>query len=125
VTEDDLQDWLDRYVAAWRSYNPKEIGELFTDDAMYVYHPWDVGDDVVRGRDAIVANWLEDPDQPDSWTGSYKPLLVAGDRAVATGTTTYTNGDNFHNLWVLRFAGGRCAEFVEWYMTAPPAASLD
>ena len=26
------QEWLDRYVAAWRSYDPAAIGALFSDD---------------------------------------------------------------------------------------------
>jgi hypothetical protein len=47
--------------------------------------------------------------------------MVEGDRAVALGTTRYTDGETYLNLWVLRFGeGGRCAEFVEWYMVPPP-----
>jgi ketosteroid isomerase-like protein len=125
MTGTDVQGWLDRYVQAWRSLEPALIGDLFTEDASYAYHPWDTGDTVVRGRDAIVANWLQDPDEPDSWTGEYQPLLVDGDRAVATGETRYTDGENYRNLWVLRFVDGRCAEFTEWYMTAPPSPTLD
>ena len=39
VTHEDVQAWLDRYVAAWESYDPAEIGELFSEDAEYRYHP--------------------------------------------------------------------------------------
>ena len=53
MTHDDVQRWLDRYVAAWRSYDVDEIGDLFAADAVYRYHPWD--EDPVRGREAIVA----------------------------------------------------------------------
>jgi hypothetical protein len=87
VTHNDLRAWLDAYVEAWRSYNPTSIAALFTEDATYAYHPWDEGEEVVRGRDAIVANWLEEQDQPGSWEAQYRPLLVDGERAVATGTT--------------------------------------
>lgn len=124
MTHADLQAWLDAYVAAWRSYDPAAIGALFTEDATYAYHPWDTGDAVVRGRDAIVADWRQDPDRPGSWEGAYRPLLVEGDRATAVGETRYADGKTYDNLWVLRFDGGRCAEFVEWYMARPaPAGS--
>jgi hypothetical protein len=120
VTHNDLRVWLDAYVEAWRTYNPTSIAALFTEDATYAYHPWDQGEEVVRGRDAIVANWLEELDQPASWEAQYRPLLVEGDRAVATGTTSYAGGETYWNLWVLRFAeDGCCAEFVEWYMVPP------
>jgi ketosteroid isomerase-like protein len=115
MTHGDLQGWLDAYVEAWRTYDPAAIADLFTEDATYAYHPWD--EDVVRGRDAIVADWLEERDPPDSWEAHYGPLLVEGERAVATGTTRYDDGKTYWNLWVLRFdENNRCAEFVEWYM---------
>jgi len=119
LTHDALQQWIDAYVDAWRTHDPAAIGALFAEDATYAYHPYDEGEEVVRGREAIVANWLEERDPPGSWEASYRPLLVEGERAVATGTTGYS--ERFYwNLWVLRFeADGRCVEFVEWYMTRP------
>lgn len=119
MTPESLQAWLDAYVAAWRSYDADAIGELFTEDATYAYHPYDPQDEIVRGRDAIVANWREEPDEPGSWEAAYRPGLIDGDRATAVGVTRYARGDVFDNLWQLRFAGDRCAEFVEWYMERP------
>ena len=45
---------------------------------------------MVRGREAIVADWLwlEARDEPGSWQASYGPLVVEGRRAVAKGTTS-------------------------------------
>jgi hypothetical protein len=124
MTPDTLQNWLDAYVAAWRSYDPAAIGALFAEDACYAYHPWDTGDDVVRGRAAIVENWLEERDEAGSWEAAYRPGLIDGDRATAVGMTRYSDGKVFDNLWELRFDGGQCAEFVEWYMLRPtPGAS--
>ena len=115
MTRDEVQAWLDAYVAAWRSY--EGIAELFSADAEYRYHPYD---DAQRGREAIVAGWLEEPDDPGSWEARYEPLLVEGDRAVATGETRYADGQTFSNLFVLGFDGeGRCREFIEWYMEHP------
>lgn len=120
MTPDTLQAWLDAYVAAWRSYDPAAIAGLFTEDACYAFRPWDTGDDVIRGRAAIVANWLAERDEPDSWEAAYRPGLIDGDRATAVGVTRYhSDGNVFDNLWELRFVGGRCAEFVEWYMERP------
>jgi SnoaL-like domain len=120
MTHDEVQTWLDAYVEAWRSYEPRAIAALFTENATYAYHPWDEGEDILRSRDAIVANWLEERDPPGSWEARYQPLLVEGERAVATGTTDYADGDTYLNLWVLRFDGnGRCADFVEWFMVSP------
>ena len=120
MTHDAVQRWIDAYVDAWRTYDPAAIGALFAENATYAYHPYDVGEEVVRGREAIVADWLEERDEPGTWEASYRPLVVEGRRAVAEGTTSYTNDDFFWNLWTLRFDDeSRCVEFVEWFMVRP------
>jgi hypothetical protein len=117
MTRERLQAWLDAYTAAWRSSEEAAIGDLFSSDAAYRYHPYDKP---LRGREAIVADWLEEPDEPGSWEASYAPLLVEGDRAVAAGETRYADGRTFSNLFVLEFDGeGRCRDFTEWYMEQP------
>jgi hypothetical protein len=117
LTTEQLQAWLDAYVEAWRRYDRDAIGELFSEAATYAYHPYD---EPLRGRDAIVADWVNEPDAPDSWEARYRPLLIDGDRAVAAGETRYAEGRDFSNLFVLRFdADGRCSEFVEWFMERP------
>ena len=65
MTHDEVQQWLDRYVDAWRSYDADAIGELFSDDASYAYHPYDA--EPLRGRAAVVESWLSEPDEPGSW----------------------------------------------------------
>ena len=117
MTIEQTQAWLDAYVEAWRTYDPESVGALFTDDVAYAYTPVD---EPVRGRDAIVADWLKDRDEPGSWQASYRPLVVEGDRAIAVGRTTYADGRTFENLYVLRFADDRrCAELTEWYWRHP------
>lgn len=109
--------WIDHYVDAWRSNDAIRIGALFTEDATYAYHPWD---DPLRGRDAIVEDWLKEPDQPGSWEAHYRPLSVDGDRAIVTGETRYVDGETYSNLFVVDFDGnGRCRAFTEWYMLQP------
>jgi ketosteroid isomerase-like protein len=114
------QDWLDRYIAAWKSYDADAIAALFSDDVVYRYHPYD---DPTVGRDAVVASWLgEDRDAPDTYDAEYAPVAVDGDVVVATGTTRYRGEPDgpvtrvFHNCFVMRFDGdGLCRDFVEYY----------
>jgi len=114
-----LQEWLDRYVAAWRSGDPGDIGALFSAGALYFYGPFR---DAVVGRDAIVKDWTDNPDAPGSWAAEYRPLAVDGDVAVATGESRYTDGKTYSNIFVCRFDGdGRCTEFREWFMKQPRA----
>jgi hypothetical protein len=122
MTHAEVQRWLDAYVEAWKTYDGAAIGALFSQDATYGYEPYA---EPLRGRDAIVASWLEDPDAAGTWEAAYEPLLIEGDRAVATGESRYARGDVYSNLFVLGFdADGRCSSFVEWYVKHPADATL-
>ncbi len=130
MTHDEVQTWLDRYVTAWRSYDPDAIGDLFTDDAEYRYHPWDKP---VRGREAIIADWLAPDgdatrrDATGTYDGHYTPFAVEGDRAVAKGTSEYFTEPGgpldrrYHNVYLLEFApDGRCRSFTEYFILDRP-----
>ena len=39
--------------------------------------------------------------RPGTWEATYAPVLIAGDEAIATGETRYTDGEVFSNLWQL------------------------
>jgi ketosteroid isomerase-like protein len=122
MTREGVQAWLEAYVGAWRANDAAAIGELFSADAEYRSQPYD---EPQRGRDEIVADWLAEPDEPGSWEADYAPLLVEGDRAVATGETRYDDGRTFSNVFVLAFdPDGRCREFTEWYMKHPADRSM-
>jgi ketosteroid isomerase-like protein len=120
MTHEEVQAWLDAYKAAWRSNDEAAIRELFASDAAYAFHPYD---EPVRGRDAIAAAWLQEPDEPASWEASYAPSLIHGQQAIATGETRYVKtGQVFSNLFELEFdPDGRCTRFVEWYVLQPQA----
>jgi hypothetical protein len=124
VNKDALQAWLDAYLEAWRSYDPAQIGALFSDDALYAHSPFDESNPV-QGRAAIVANWLEEPDATGSWEAHYVPIAIDGNIAVAQGRTRYLLPDGtleheFANTFVMQFdQAGRCTRFTEWYMKAP------
>jgi hypothetical protein len=125
---ESVQAWLARYVEAWRTYDREQIGELFSADADYRYHPYD---EPISGREEIVKSWLgesddeqaSDPDEPGTWEAEYEPFAIDGDKAVATGRSSYRDEPGgeivrtYWNCYVMRFDDeGRCAEFTEWYV---------
>jgi len=127
VTHGDVQRWVDRYVEAWKSYDPAAIGELFSEDAEYRYHPWD---EPVRGREAIVADWItpdgdaSSRDAAGTYDASFEAWAVEGSRAVAVGMSDYftdasrtTRDRRYHNVYLLEFdADGRCRSFTEYFI---------
>ena len=123
MTRDDVQRWLDAYVEAWNTYDPDKIGALYAENATEQYHPYDA--DPVRGRTAIVENWLKYRDDPGTYSGQYEPWAVDGNRAVAVGISEYRNADGsfrtrYYNVFLLEFDGdGRCAAFTEYFMELP------
>jgi len=125
------QDWLDRYVEAWLSYDRSDIAALFSEDASYRYHPYD---EPIVGRDDVVASWLGESDSeeastrdaPGTYEATYAPVAVDGDTVVATGTSRYSEVPGgpvirtYENCFVMRFdSEGRCREFTEYYIKRP------
>lgn len=115
--------WLERYIHAWKTYDPGEIGSLFAEDVSYHFSPYS---QPVIGREAVVASWLENQDAPGTWEAHYEPVAVDGNTAVATGYSRYFEADGktfraeWSNLYVIRFNDhGECVEFSEWYMKKP------
>ena len=115
-----VRAWLDRYVAVWLSYDPAAIGDLFSEQAQYYYHPFKAP---IEGRAAIVAWWLENRDAPNTYAATYQPIALDGNLAIANGRSRYFDADSqittreFDNLFVIRFdAAGQCTEFREWFM---------
>jgi hypothetical protein len=128
MTHADVQAWLDRYVAAWQSYDPAAIGDLFSPDARYRYHPTD---EPIVGRAAIVASWIDaEPgspasgrDEPGTYAAAYEPYAVDGARAVAIGSSRYWTDASrsaeravYDNCFLLDFDdAGRCRSFTEFF----------
>lgn len=120
-----LADWLDRYEQAWRTNDEALIRALFTEDAVYRWHPWEEPADGADGIDEIVQAWLDQPDDPDDWTLECEPLAVTGDLGVARCLTRYRATARgaarvYYNVWLAYLADdGRCFDFTEYYMKEP------
>ena len=127
----DAQTWLDRYVAAWLSYDARDIAALFAEDVSYRYHPYD---EPITGWEAVVGSWLGEGDlngastrdAPGTYAAQYEPVAVDGDVVVATGISSYRERPEgpvvrtYHNCFVMRFdSDGNCREFTEYYHKRP------
>src|SRR5438552_14906420 len=83
-----FQDWLNRYIDAWRTGDSTAIGDLFSADAAYFYGPYR---EPVVGREAIVRDWLANPDEPGSWEAEYgrsPSTATSRSRPASRGTRT-------------------------------------
>ena len=131
MDRETAQDWLDRYVAAWISYDADDVAGLFSEDVAYRYHP---SDEPIVGRSAVVVSWLGEGasgdastrDTPGTYDAEYSPVAVDGDTVVATGTTRYHQEPGgpvmrtYDNCFVVRFdSEGRCRDFTEYYHHRP------
>ena len=117
-------------MAAWRTYDPAAIGDLFAPDAEYRYHP---ADQPIVGRAAIVASWIEPSgeasgrDKPGTYDAHYEPWAIDGARAVARGASRYftdatrtTLDRTYDNVFLVEFdADGRCRAFTEFFRQRP------
>jgi ketosteroid isomerase-like protein len=114
-----FQGWLDRYVEAWKSYDEAAIGDLFSEDVVYKYHPQDEG---LHGRAEVVKSWVDNKDDPGTYDAHYEATAIDGDVHVATGWSRYLDAggkmrDEYLNVYICKFdADGRCREFTEYWI---------
>jgi uncharacterized protein (TIGR02246 family) len=134
---DEVIRWVEAYRAAWVTNDANDIAALFTENAVYEFRPNDP--DPWRGRDAIVAGWLEAKDAPEDWKFNFTVLgtinptvvnefgmeVVAAPTAVVQGVTEYFNDDRptYENLWLITLDDeGRASHFTEWFMVRMDSA---
>lgn len=121
-----VERWIEAYRRAWTTDDPADIAALFTEEATYSPAPWPRGENLWRGRDEIVRNWLERGDSSLRWRFEHEILAVEGDTAVVEGWTFYDRGrgeagdEAYANVWLIRFADdGRARHFAEWWIERP------
>jgi len=113
VSRPDAEAWIAAYERAWRTAGVEMLGELFSEDATYRMSPYE---EPAQGLAEIGALWEREREGPDEpFEISHEILAIEGDTAVARIEVAYGNGDEYRDLWVVRFAAdGRCRAFEEW-----------
>ena len=117
-----VESWVAAYRQAWASDDPADIAALFTDDATYSPSPFS---ESWRGRDAIVAEWIQRGDSGSPWAFEHEILAADGPVGVIQGLTTYGATDKnpetvYGNIWIVTLApDGRASSFAEWWMQQP------
>jgi ketosteroid isomerase-like protein len=115
VGRDHVAAWLAAYEQAWRSPGTAGLAALFTPDATYQQAPYD---EPLAGLPAIAGMWEAERTGPDeAFRMTSDVLAVDGDTAIVRVEVWYEDpvGQEFRDLWVIRFApGGRCSAFEEW-----------
>lgn len=111
------EKWTEAYVEAWKSNDPQQISALFSEDAIYLTSP-DAEPRV--GRADIVTGWLDDLDEPGTWSFDWWIVREDDEFVVVEGRTKYPAERDYVNLWIVRLdAEGRATAFTEWYMPRP------
>ncbi len=107
--------WVQRYVKAWNSNDPNDIADLFTPHARYFPEPFAAP---WLGVMEIIERWLERKDDPGDTTFEFEVIAATQEVGIIRGQTHYrSTGVRYWNLWEVRLGhGGRCREFVEWWM---------
>ena len=121
-----LEEWVAGYRRAWASDDPSDIAALFTEDATYSPSPFS---ETWRGRDAIVAEWIQRGDSGAEWAFEHEILAADGPVGVIQGLTTYGATDKtpetvYGNILIVSLApDGRATSFGEWWMQRPEKKS--
>lgn len=115
-----LRRWIDAYREAWESNDPAVVANLFTTDGVYQVEPWWIQ----RGREEIVAGWLEHADKPGDTSFHWWHVGRDGDLWIAEARTRYHNlGKDYANLWLVELDDeGRARGFSEWWKQFPDEA---
>lgn len=113
----NAERFLNGYLEAWRTNEVDSVRALFAPDAIYRSGVRDL--EPTTGVDAIVAHWLEERDEPGTWSYTGGVELQTEKAAVIRGVTTYTEGPKsgtYENVWLVRFDDeGRASEFQDWW----------
>lgn len=119
LTLAQLNDWLERYFHAWVSNEPDEVSALFAEEAVYYYGPFR---EPGLGREAIVRNWISNPEQQTDVTCEYEALATNSERGIAHWRVTFKPAAlaqervQLDGILVLRFNDRlECVEHREWY----------
>jgi hypothetical protein len=118
VTPMRFREWLERYGRAWRERDAEDIGEIFTENAVYRSQPFR---EPHVGTEAIREYWRRaTADQAEIDLRFGTPIVAGRRAAVEWWAQIRTGGEEITlpGILYLRFAAdGRCEELREaWHV---------
>lgn len=115
MTHDEVQNWLDAYVDAWRSSGTAKLAGIFAETISYSLSPWK---SPLHGLAALKTFWQKARSGPDEVFELHSRIIAIEDKtAVVRVEVTYANDtpSQWRDLWILQFdANGLCVAFEEW-----------
>jgi ketosteroid isomerase-like protein len=113
---DAARNWVQGWARGWAAHQPETIARLYTEDAMFVSHPFRDGLHGSAGAAEYAALAFADEDAVEFWFGE---PVAAGDRAAVEYWAHIKAGDTDHTLagiTALAFASdGRCREHRDYW----------
>lgn len=113
---DQLTDWMERYKRAWEGRDPDAAADLFTDDGVYAWGPYE---EPMRGRDAIRARWAEVTAAQRDVEFGYESLGILDAGAVALWWCSFNVAQlriELNGVFVVVLTDdGLCSDFREWW----------
>jgi ketosteroid isomerase-like protein len=116
VDREQVQAWVDAYVAWWRASDVTGVAELFSPDIHYLKSPYS---EPAVGHEAVSAFWRDDLGQTFEVVSAV--VAVDGRNAVVRLQVTYVHPERqeYRDLWVMQFADdGRVELFEEWVVSS-------
>jgi ketosteroid isomerase-like protein len=113
---DALATWLEAYKRAWEERDPQAAADLFTEDGLYAWGPFE---EPMRGREAIRARWAEVTAAQSEVRFGSEPLGIVDAGGVARWWCSF-NVDTLRIeldgiFLVALTSDGLCSEFREWW----------
>ena len=113
-------EWIDAYTRAWHEEDAEAAGRIFTDDAVYCWHPLRPP---AVGRDGVEDYWRTVTATQEGQRVRFGSPITSGDlTAVEFWTTMRSEGEEvtLAGCMLLRFVpDGRCAELREYWFFEP------
>ena len=87
ITRATAQKWLDAYATVWKTYDERQIADLWSETVEWRY-PFQMR---ASGREEIVAEWMSERDAfvDESFDAKYYSVAIEGDRVIAHGRTVF------------------------------------
>ena len=116
----DFENWVERYVAAWRAPGTAALQGLFTPEATYSTAPYEPP---FEGLERIAEMWERERQGPEeAFALRSRVVAVDGETGVIRLDVDYGEPvvQSYRDIWIVVLgADGRCRSFEEWPFWPP------